>query len=430
MIPSRPPGCQVGAFSAVFLLILLASSPSANATVWSVRADGSGDFDTIGAALATAAVADTVEVGPGTWHESLTRTGSIVLRSEGAPEATVLDGGMTSSLLLLAAGEGSEIEGLTFTRGLRDEGGAIRVSSGSATVRSCVFLANSATQWGGAILADAGVRLVVEGCLFRDNGTPEVGTGPSDGGAIASRFSRSVEIRGCTFEGNLARRGGAIALNNTATARVQDCVFRENVAMQVGGAIRFVRTYFEIERDVFVGNRCVDGAGGVFHAQESDGLFRQNLHVENEAAVGGVGALTASRLRFLNETVVACRALRGPAIRLADFSEAFVRNDIFADLAGSPIVSCEADCTLWSGCNLAWGLHTDPVRAGPEGDCSVEATALAADPRFCGDGDYHLRLDSPAANVDGCGLLGAFDPTCAPLSEAPLSWARVKASYR
>jgi hypothetical protein len=41
-----------------------------------------------------------------------------------------------------------------------------------------------------------------------------------------------------------------------------------------------------------------------------------------------------------------------------------------------------------------------------------------ADPRFCGDGDYRLRADSPClpgqqpAGAEGCGLVGAHGQGC------------------
>ena len=431
MIPKRPRRCQVGDRAKLLgLAFAFAWAHAASAAQWTVRSDGTGDFLTIGAALGAAAAGDTVDVGPGIWRESLTRTSSIVLRSEAGPEQTVLDGQTTSPLLFLDAGVSSEIVGLTFTRGLRNEGGAIRVGSGTATVQHCRFLENRAAERGGAILADAGVHVIVEDCLFRDNATPEVGTGASLGAALTSRFSAAVEIRRCSFEGNFARRGGALALQNTASVRVEDCTFRENVATEEGGALRFVRSYFEIERCIFVGNRCLDGSGGVFHARDSDGLFRENLHVENEAGSGGVGVLATSRLRFLNETVVGSRA--AGALCLTEFTEAFVRNDIFANLGGSPIVRCEPTCALLPGCNLAWDIDPGAQLAPAGGEtCSVELGALTVDPAFCGNGDYHLRADSPAVDVPGCGRLGALGVGCGPpLSVPPLSWGRLKGAYR
>src|SRR5262245_31285191 len=173
MIPKRPRRCQVGERAArLGLAITLAWAHAASAAQWTVRSDGTGDFLTIGAALSAAAAGDTVEVGPGIWRESLTRTSAIALRSSGGAEATVLDGQATSPLLFLDAGASSEIIGFTFTRGLRNEGGAIRVGSGTATVQHCRFLENRAAERGGAMLADAGVHLIVEDCLFRDNTTP------------------------------------------------------------------------------------------------------------------------------------------------------------------------------------------------------------------------------------------------------------------
>lgn len=57
---------------------------------------------------------------------------------------------------------------------------------------------------------------------------------------------------------------------------------------------------------------------------------------------------------------------------------------------------------------------------------------FAADPLFCGPGDYHLRTDSPCAppGVTGCGLVGALVPACDPTSVRTGSWARVKHAFR
>ena len=74
------------------LVAVLSAAPVSGRT-WTVSADGPGAAPTIQAGIDSAAVGDTVLVGPGTYYENITfRTKDLVVRSEMGPEATIIQG--------------------------------------------------------------------------------------------------------------------------------------------------------------------------------------------------------------------------------------------------------------------------------------------------------------------------------------------------
>jgi hypothetical protein len=85
-----------------------------------------------------------------------------------------------ASQVISLVGGVSLIEACSFTRcgGSTGRGGAIGVSSGDATITDCIFVDNSAGDYGGAMF------------LY-----PE---------------ATSIQISGCTFQGNSARTGDAV----------------------------------------------------------------------------------------------------------------------------------------------------------------------------------------------------------------------------
>ena len=124
------------------------------------------------------------------------------------------------------------------------EGGALKFSQGGGRVIDSVFTSNSTAYAGGAIM------------ILNQFSDPTEGV---------------VEIRGCVFEGNLARpvpgaspanpppsEGGGIMVEDRSLAIVEGCLFTNNVAA-TGAGIMVYRGKLRVENSVFDGN-VADGA--------------------------------------------------------------------------------------------------------------------------------------------------------------------------
>jgi len=180
---------------------------------WYVQADGSGEAQTIQAAIDstthgdTVLVADGVYTGAGNWAFDF-RGHHILLRSENGPAQTIIDCQGSSAAprraLTFDSGEDSTfvVDGFTFTNGHGEyfsggySGGAILINHCSPVVRNCVFVDDSAT-YGGAVY------------IYRSE----------------------VQLANCTFAGNSATYGAAVFGYVESTAELENCV----VAFNSGG---------------------------------------------------------------------------------------------------------------------------------------------------------------------------------------------------
>ena len=82
----------------VLICSLLFVAP-ADARTWLVRQNGSGDCMSIQACVDSAAVLDTVLVGPGTYYENVVMKDGLKLISEHGSAVTTIDGGYSGSVI-------------------------------------------------------------------------------------------------------------------------------------------------------------------------------------------------------------------------------------------------------------------------------------------------------------------------------------------
>jgi predicted outer membrane repeat protein len=168
------------------------------------------------------------------------------------------------------------------------DGGAIYVSSASATLNNCAFTNNSANYAGGAVRMNgsggAGSLTVTNQCNFNTNSvTGNANQGDSGyGGAIDTNGSLTVTggpVNGITFQNNTApTNGGAITFygsqNNNPSMTVSNTTFYNNKAGE-GGAVE----------------------AALFNSSGSDGvtisgcLFNQNQATGNGNGSGNGGGL-------------------------------------------------------------------------------------------------------------------------------------------
>lgn len=105
-------------------------------------------------------------------------------------------------------------------------GGAIQ-SEGSVVITNCTFLDNSANAGGAILMLGATADLMVSNTTFARNSA----TGGSDGGgAIFNSFDAATTIRYCTFAGNSSGGTGGGILNDSGTVIVGESLFAGNTA--------------------------------------------------------------------------------------------------------------------------------------------------------------------------------------------------------
>jgi hypothetical protein len=230
------------------LLLALAAAAPAGAAVIRVPSDQ----PTIRDGLTAAQVGDEVVVACGTYSETgLLMPRGVTLRGEGA-ECTILDGGSSGAILICLQTNEARISGLTFRRGRS----ALVLAQAELVVERCVFADNLR-----AVDIGAASAVVFRTCRFEGNEV--AGHEGGFGGAVScagANDSPTVFDR-CEFVANGATDGGgAVALWSGHAARFLSCRFERNEAGHAGGGAVYVRDAdVQVGESVFTGNAALAG---------------------------------------------------------------------------------------------------------------------------------------------------------------------------
>ncbi|MHC1744626.1 MAG: MopE-related protein [Syntrophobacteraceae bacterium] len=208
--------------------------PGAIAIVNGVDYDCNGSVDTIQGAIDLVSSGQTVVVATGAHLVNSLDFGgkNIDLVCVGAPGSCILDGGATSSVLSLHAGETNAalISGFTIRNGNAPNGGGLYLDNASPTVEDCVITSNTAGASGGGIYAHNGSQPTVRRCSITLNNATVEGGGvfTNSGGTFTN----------CLLTGNTVTsyEGGAIFSNATAVV-ITNCTIVGNSAGTAGGAL-------------------------------------------------------------------------------------------------------------------------------------------------------------------------------------------------
>lgn len=347
---------------------------------YDLTADGGGQLPTIQAAINAAGDGAEIRLADGIYrgfgnHDLDFGGKSLTVRSgSGDPGSCVIDCESRGRGFFFGSGQGSEslVEGLTITRGLASEGGAVFVHSGSPKFTNCRLVENRAVN-GGAVRSH-GSSARFEQCAFVSN-EAEAG-----GGALDLAFGGAVEAVSCRFEGNQVPGtrgvGGAIAAYLNATIRVEDCLFVDCYASE-GGALWSLSTPgSRVTSTTFARNEARIGSA-----------------VYSTSGNGGPLVLERSILAF---------GVGGEALYCAAAPVELSCVDIFGN-EGGDYVGCIAD------------------QNGIRGNRSV-------DPKFCDlvGGDYRLKPGSPClpplgGTVTSCPILGSEGRDCGALAPGAMA---------
>ena len=314
-----------------------------------VRADGSGEYPTIQAAIMAAADHDTILLDDGVFtgsgNRDITYLDKILLvRSlSGDPTACIIDCQGTEAdphrgFLFSYNPPGVGLDGVTVRNGyVVDSGGGIACRWSSPTIRNCIIENNTSV----------GINNFAGG-LYCQNASPTV----SD----------------CVFRGNTGYRGGAVGIGWDSHAVISGCLFEGNSSAGYGSAVAC--WYFEC-------NTAVDSC--TFTANEAPGTvgilscrYDANLQVRHSIIADNVSGQSVSCIDGGTVSLTCC--------------------DIFGNPGGD-----------WVGCiasqlGTAGNISLDPLFCG-SGNPFDPYTLLDISP--C----------APEFNPD-CGLLGARSVAC------------------
>jgi predicted outer membrane repeat protein len=407
--------------TAVLLASLSLSSPAA-ATTYRLRADGSGDFPTIQAAVNAAVNGDIIELYPGTY----TGSGNVDVDYLGKAITIRSRFGIASQVVILCdpfplvdergflfqAGEGpgSVLQAVTI------RGGRLHASSmiggagiacwfgASPTIRRCVVEDCSSYYPGGGVAVDGSP--LIEDCTIRESSSTIIG----GGGLII--IAGSPTVSGCVFDGNsTAEDGGGIYSSDYASAQFTDCHFLDNQAGSGGGFYGSGR----LEGCVFTGN-AADSLGGAITCRDSVSASGCTISGNSVAAEPGAGGVFVEKWDTW------------PSMPT---SYANIENTIIAFSVDGRAVGCRSE---GAGVDIA----CCDVYRNAGGDyigCIAGLNGLSgnirANPIFCdiGSGDFTLGSSSPFLPANNtCGVqIGAYGEGCTGVDSPEIAQATLGA---
>lgn len=323
-------------------LLAFASAPSLAATIVVTSSANTG-AGSLRQAIANANAGDTITFNlplPATIPVSPTLTigKNLTLQGPGRDSLT-LDGGNTSSILLVSSGVTASISGMTLANGSdSDANGPALDNAGTTTLSNCAIRNGIGTVFGG-IFNNA--DLTVRDCVFSGNSARS--TNGAKGGGIYNFIAGTVLVERSTFTQNDSRYEGG-AIYNTGSFTISDSYLHSNIADE-GGAIANHATLV-IKRSTFRDNRANLRGGAVFHWEGPSATMEDSTLVGNQANAGGAVFATAP-MTVAGSTVAGNVASNGGA---AFFS--FAAITISRSIVASN--GCAGDAPTSAGDNLAW----------------------------------------------------------------------------
>ena len=344
----------------VCFLVVATTAAAGSAATWTVKPDGTGDTQTIQAAIDSASYGDTVLVSCGTYfeHDIQVKNGICLTSVTGTPDCVTIDAQNLGRVLYCDyLNSSTRIEGFKIINGnvslSGERGGGIYCYQSDPLVTDCAFIDNAAFIGGGAYCRLSSP--VFTDCEFSDNYVCDY---YSAGGGVGIVQGSPTFVR-CVFKDNgsfLCKGGGVAAAADSVI--LEYCLFERNLGygggMELGGGLARVRNC------TFVANHGAGGGGGI--------------------QFGG----TASA------------SLEGCIIA---FSESGTAMGWYGADPVTPFLTC---CDLYGNPGGDWtGLIAGQY--GVRGNISEDP--LFANPD---SSDYSLMSGSPCIDPGGCGVMGAY----------------------
>ncbi len=260
----------------MFMLALLAAvSPAASAAHFHLKADGTGAYATIQAAVNAASAGDTIYCADGTYtgagNYAIDFGGkNLILRSESnQPKYCVIDCDGDGRGFYFHTGEASSaiVQGFTITNGNETSGGGISIVASSPTIFNCVIDNCSADDGGGIYINNASANPGIFNCVVSNC------TAYGDGGGVRVHYCNG-QIRNCTIVSNTCTGGAGGISSLGGDADIVDNIIYWNFDDEVDGAFYGIFTNNLIEGYTggggFDGNAAfLPGSGGSYYLDQA-----------------------------------------------------------------------------------------------------------------------------------------------------------------
>ncbi len=342
--------CRVGVRRWLIACAVLIGVPvGVSADTITLKADGTGDFATIQAAIDDAGTqdGDVIELQQGTYTGSGNRDvdfgGKGITVCSTDPDdpdvvsATIIDCGGTASSPHRAfylddwQEDDCVISGLTIINGYapseqayssKSAGGAIFVDSADSTITQCILRNNFAGDDGGAIFCNTG-NPTIQDCRLLNNlgvdygggiccyfGEPSVthcvllGNRAQNGGGIFSYSHMAPAISKCVLAGNVASiLGGGFACGGNSS--ITNCIISGNLAAYGGGLCCYYGNA-TITNVTIVGNTAKGFGGGIYVVGDCSTTLTNSVLWDNEACYGAQIGLQFDGMSTSTLTVAYC----------------------------------------------------------------------------------------------------------------------------
>jgi hypothetical protein len=388
---------------------MLALAPAGFATDWAV--DPSMNIQAV---VDQAAAGDRLLLAAGTYNQTFDiQDKALEILNAGGPGSVILDGTGIDDSILRIDGPGSlvTVRGLTFTQGA---GAPVGSSWGT-------------DRYGAGMRIDAQATVLIEDCLFHDNGWGDgtnAGSCTFGGAFFAGSSGTSVTARRCTMTRNRAwASGGATMGAGGAYVLLENCTYYDNVSTNFlgnqGGHGLHVGSHADVRNCIFRNNTgtqvgCFQGycGGTSFDIQYS------NI----QGGAPGAGNIDADPL-FVDPTNLDFALSSGsPSIDAGDPSAPLDCDGTVAD-QGAVGPACSTDC---NGNGVS---DSDDIAADPSLDCNGNglidsceiASGLVLDCNGNGIPDSCEASMDPALDLDGNGILDSCEALNVVWVQSPVS---------